>query len=415
MSNKITKKLILLILAFLAVILLGRPVMAANSGQINASAALIADATTGQVIYDQNANQKLPIASISKLLTVLVIEDEIQQKKLTWDTQVKITPEVAAIANDPAYSTIGLQAGQSYSVRMLVDAALVKSADGAALALSMAAGDKVDEFNLKMIDKAKELGISDATIVNSVGLTNGDMKSFKLVDLPNNTENSMSARDVAIIARYLVQHYPELLQVTAQKEAKYQVKAGEVKTEKNLNKMLPGGQYTVKDVKIDGLKTGTSDAAGACFVSTGTYQGHRIITVVLHANGKNKDARFTATQQLYQYLKTNEHLQKIKVPTSATTKQVEDGAVRTVKLQPRQITIWAPYDTRTDYTIGVKYRSNRLTKKGKLEAPIWKDQTVGKLQLSSSQIQTLDNEPLAYDLTSTEDVQRGNWWQRLWH
>ena len=93
MSNKITKKLILLILAFLAVILLGRPVMAANSGQINASAALIADATTGQVIYDQNANQKLPIASISKLLTVLVIEDEIQQKKLTWDTHFVSSPK----------------------------------------------------------------------------------------------------------------------------------------------------------------------------------------------------------------------------------------------------------------------------------------------------------------------------------
>lgn len=298
MSTKLMKKLVLLCLSILMVCCDSHLVMAA-SDQIDTSAALMVDATTGQVIYEQNMNKKLPVASISKLLTVLVIEDEIQQKQISWDTQVTITPEVAAIANDPAYSTIGLQAGQSYSVRTLVNAALVKSADGATLALSMANGDKVDEFNLKMITKAKQLGIDDATIVNAVGLMNGDMKSFKLADLPNTAENAMTARDVAIIARYLVNHYPELLQITAQKDVKYQITKDKVQTEKNLNKMLPGCEYPVQGVKIDGLKTGTSDAAGASFVSTGMYRGHRIITVVLHANGKNKDARFTATQQLY--------------------------------------------------------------------------------------------------------------------
>lgn len=408
------KKIRLFVLTILMVFTMGGP-SAMASDRIDASAAIMVDASTGQVIYQQNANKKLPVASISKLLTVLVIEDEIQQKQLSWNTQVKITPEVAAISNDPAYSSIGLKEGQSYSVRMLVNAMLVKSADGAAAALASATGDGTDEFNLKLTNKANKLGIHDITIVNAIGLTNGDLKDLKIADIPSTAENSMSARDVAIISQYLVKHYPELLQITAEKQAKYQISKGNVKTEQNLNKMLPGSKYTVKGVKIDGLKTGTSDAAGASFASTGTYHGHRIITVVLHANGANKDNRFVATQQLYKILKNEEHLQPIKIPASATTRKVSNGAERTMNITPHQVTIWTPYDTETNYTIGTQYNKSLMNKKGYFEAPIWKGKQVGQLRISSKQIQTLNDEPLTYPLYNSKDIQRGNLWQRLWH
>lgn len=133
------KKFTLFILSLLTALMFGIQSVLA-SGRIDASAAIMADASTGQIIYEQNPNKAMPIASITKLLTVLVIEDEIQQKQLSWDTQVKITPEIAAISNDHAYSTIGLKAGQSYSVRTLINAALVKSADGATVALATATG-----------------------------------------------------------------------------------------------------------------------------------------------------------------------------------------------------------------------------------------------------------------------------------
>lgn len=318
------KKLTVFILSLFMMLMVGSQSVLANN-RIDASAAIMADASTGQIIYKQNVDKALPVASITKLLTILVIEDEIQQKQLSWDTQVKITPEIAAISNDAAYSSIGLKSGQSYSVRTLINAALVKSADGATVALATATGDGTDEFNLKMMQKAQKIGMTKTNIVNSVGLDNGDMKSFKLADLPNNAANTMSARDVAILSQYFVKHYPELLQITAQKEVKFQIAKDQVKTEKNLNKMLPGEQYAVKGVTIDGLKTGTSDSAGACFASTGKYQGHRIITVILHSKGSNKDNRFKATQDLYKILKTEDHLQKIKVPSSVTTRKVANG------------------------------------------------------------------------------------------
>lgn len=92
---------------------------------------MMVDADTGQVIYEQDADKQLPVASVSKLLTIAVIHDELRKNIITADTRVPVTPAIAAISNDPAYSSIGLAVGQSYSVIELLNAAMVKSADGA--------------------------------------------------------------------------------------------------------------------------------------------------------------------------------------------------------------------------------------------------------------------------------------------
>lgn len=382
---------------------------------IDASAAVMVDASTGQVIYEQNAQQKLPIASISKLLTAIVIEDEVHSNQITGNTKVKIDSGTAAISNDPNYSAIGLQEGQSYTVRELLNATLVKSADGATMALSAAAGDSMDEFNMKLQQKAQDIGLKNYTIVNPVGLNNGDLKSLASKQYSAKAENAMTATDVAIMTRYLVDHYPQLLQVTAQKQATFFIAKGKAKTEKNLNEMLPGGKYTVPGVTIDGLKTGTSDTAGACFVSTGNYQGHRIITVVLHANGKNKDNRFVQTQRLYQMLKQNYHLQTITLPKNIREQPLDNGQSRQVTLSPRQITVWSAGSDVHKYTMAVKLNKCYLNKKGQLQAPISRNRTVGELDLSGNQLKTLDGRPLTYRLFSTANVPQGNFWQRLWH
>lgn len=382
---------------------------------VDASAAVMVDASTGQVIYEQNAQQKLPIASISKLLTAIVIEDEVHSNQITGNTKVKIDSGTAAISNDPNYSAIGLQEGQSYTVRELLNATLVKSADGATMALSAAAGDSMDEFNMKLQQKAQDIGLKNYTIVNPVGLNNGDLKSLASKQYSAKAENAMTATDVAIMTRYLVDHYPQLLQVTAQKQATFFIAKGKAKTEKNLNEMLPGGKYTVPGVTIDGLKTGTSDTAGACFVSTGNYQGHRIITVVLHANGKNKDNRFVQTQRLYQMLKQNYHLQTITLPKNIREQPLDNGQSRQVTLSPRQITVWSAGSDVHKYTMAVKLNKCYLNKKGQLQAPISRNRTMGELDLSGNQLKTLDGRPLTYRLFSTANVPQGNFWQRLWH
>ena len=406
---------------FLAVLLmiplvLGIMVVPAHAAPlIDASAVIMVDASTGQVIYEQNAQQKLPIASISKLLTAVVIEDEVHSNQITGNTKVKIDDGTTAISNDPNYSAIGLQAGQSYTVRELLNAALVKSADGATMALSAAAGDSMDEFNMKLQQKAQDIGLKNYTIVNPVGLNNGDLKSLASKQYSDKAENAMTATDVAILARYLVNRYPQLLQVTAQKQVTFAIAKGKTKTAKNLNEMLPGGKYTVPGVTIDGLKTGTSDTAGACFVGTGNYRGHRIITVVLHANGKNKDDRFVQTQRLYQMLKQNFHLQTITLPKNIQEQPLANGQRRQVTLSPRQITVWSAGNDVHLYTMAVKLNKRYRNKKGQLEAPINRNRALGELELSSGQLKTLDGGPLTYRLSSADNIARGNFWQRLWH
>ena len=384
---------------------------AGASGRIDASAAMMVDASTGQVLYAQNVNKKLPVASISKLLTVAVIHDELKQNAIMANTKVKVSSDIAAIANDPNYSAIGVQQGASYTVKELLNAAMVKSADGATLALASADGSSMEEFNLRMAQKAKEIGLKNYTIVNPVGLTNGDLKDLKLPQYSDKAENAMTARDVAILSRYLIRTYPQLLQVTAQKQANFFITKNKIVQATNLNKMLPGDQYAVKGVKIDGLKTGTSDAAGASFVSTGTYRGHRIITVVLHANGKNKDARFTATQELYDKLKQMP-TSEITLPQRLHTQRVENGHQRTVSVQPRKISIWGD-KVGNNYNLAVKL--NRHSKNNKVLAPVRNNERIGELELSSPEIQTVDHEPLSYTLYSSEQVPVGNFWQRLWH
>lgn len=384
---------------------------AGASGRIDASAAMMVDASTGQVLYAQNVNKKLPVASISKLLTVAVIHDELKQNAIMANTKVKVSSDIAAIADDPNYSAIGVQQGASYTVKELLNAAMVKSADGATLALASADGSSMEEFNLRMAQKAKEIGLKNYTIVNPVGLTNGDLKDLKLPQYSDKAENAMTARDVAILSRYLIRTYPQLLQVTAQKQANFFITKNKTVQATNLNKMLPGDQYAVKGVKIDGLKTGTSDAAGASFVSTGTYRGHRIITVVLHANGKNKDARFTATQELYDKLKQMP-TSEITLPQRLHTQRVENGRQRTVSVQPRKISVWGD-KVGNNYNLAVKL--NRHSKNNKVLAPVRNNERIGELELSSPEIQTVDHEPLSYTLYSSEQVPVGNFWQRLWH
>lgn len=406
------KKFMLMMLTILFCCEISNPVHA--NSQINAKAAIMIDASTGQIIYSQNANQQLPVASISKLLTVAVIHDELQRKDITDYTKVNISPDIATISNDPEYSSVGLVSGHSYPVIELLNAAMVKSADGATLALAMASGSSIEEFVITLNQKAHQLGMKHTKIVNPVGLTNGQLKNLSIPSISTNAENEMSANDVALLARYLVNTYPSLLQVTSQKKANIMISKGNVKSVGNLNKMLPGDKYTVPGVTINGLKTGTSDKAGACFVSSGKYDGHQIITVVLHANGDNDDARFIQTQKLYEMLKSNYHLYNISLPQDVTDSKIDQGTQRTIKTSPTKLSVWS--NSKIDsYTVAQDFNNNLVNRNQTLQAPIKKGERIGNIRLTSSQLKTVSGEPLTFPLYSNQSVNKGNFVTQLFH
>lgn len=386
--------------ALVIVLAMPRP---AHAAMINSRAALMVDADTGQLIYQQNIDQKLPVASVSKLLTACVIEDEVAAHQLSWQQKIKISPAIVDVSNDKNYSAIGLHAGQSYTVRDLFVAMMVKSADGAALALATANGQSIKLFNAKMVKKAKQIGVNDATIVNSVGLRNCDLKKLTQRDIKKQTENTMTARDVAMITRYLIHHYPDVLQVTKRPQQSFTIAPGKVVVANNSNLMLSDSRYRVPNVAIDGLKTGTSDQAGACFVSTGVTQGHRIITVVLHANGGGKD-RFIQTQQLYRYLQSNVHPQKVTLNHQQAHPAIVRGTRSHVAVGVNSLTIWqGPKD---QYRLKIHYRQQLTNSEGQLVAPVKKDQRLGTATVKSKTIKTIDNKPLTVKLHSKQTVKR---------
>lgn len=117
--------------------------------KIDASAALVMDAKTGQIIYQKNTDKVLPVASITKLLTVAVIENEIKENKLNWNSKVKINKTLAKLSTSSELSNVELKKGSSYTVKNLVHASLISSADAATLALTTATGDTTASFNKK--------------------------------------------------------------------------------------------------------------------------------------------------------------------------------------------------------------------------------------------------------------------------
>lgn len=407
------RQFLALLLALLCVSSVAPAGHAATAAIVDAKAALLVDAQTGQIIYQQNAQQKLPVASISKLLTVLVIEDEIARGKLHWDTRVAISKDVAAVANNPEYSNAGLKQGATYTVGELVQAALIKSADGATLALAGATGDSTAAFNQKMQKKARTLGVKDAQIVNAVGLQNEDLPAkLQLKGVSGKAENEMSAADVAKLASYLLDHYPRAARVARQQTMQLALPNGDTKTLTNINQLLTNSTYAVTGVKYTGLKTGTSHAAGYCLASAATYQGRTLVAVVLHANGTTT-SRFTATQHLYQWL-VDQQIQPREITLNNQIKHSLQQDGLSLKSVPRLI-IWVKKgETMPQYQEKIHLKTT-IFFADPVSLFIKKGIMIGSVEMSEIKLPFLSHHHLHANLYTTQQVDKASFIRILWH
>lgn len=394
---------------------------ASTDTQVNAKAAIAVDRSTGQIIYQKNANQRRAVASMSKLLTVAVIEQEIHDGKLKWSSKVRVSKPVAKLSQKKSFSNVPLTAGHKYTVKQLTHAALIQSANGAALALSHAKGESTKQFNNKMQKTAHQMGVKDAKIYNACGLTNGQVGTLGLKGQKKSLENEMSAKDVAKVADWLVQKYPSVLKITKTTSESFPTSGKKTTKMKTFNKMLPGQSNAPKSVKITGLKTGTSDKAGACFVSTGNYSGHQLITVVMHANGGG-DERFTQTANLYKNVFTNYKpviMTKVStLPTSVASVVVPDGKNQTTTnlAVSKPTTIWMKNSQQiSQWTTSLTLKSSRRTKHGGLIAPVKKGENVGTVNYSMNGFKCLNgSSSVKVPVAAQTSVARANWFVRTW-
>ncbi len=352
--------------------------------QMDARAAYAIDAESGQVLYQKNATKRYPIASVIKILTLGVILQDIRNHHLKWDQKIKITPAVAKMADDWHFSNVPLMNGEEYTVRQLVDSMMLVSADGSTEALALADAGSTAAFNKKMMAFAKKAGVTDIKIYNMIGLPNGDLGKHKLKGVDKDAENLLSAKDVALISKYLVENYPETLDITKQKFANFDVTKDQQYLMTNVNALLPQNGFAPKDGEIDGLKTGNTDRAGKCIVSTGTFAGRRIILVALHTKGEWNDQ--SKMQQDF-YNKLVDEYQPVEIKkvsdlsaklTSVKVKNGKNKNKANIKLT-KKTTVWLPKNMKlqaTKPTLRVQGDDQK-----QLTAPIKKNQQVGSIEL----------------------------------
>lgn len=274
------KKLLTILLAAAIAILLLIPKNEAVSTEQNAKAAIILNASTGKIIYENNSKEALPIASLSKLMTQYIVLDAIAAGSISWDSLY--TPSAEVLNQPPRAVRLDMQADKTYTVKELFTAMTVVSANDAAIALAEMVSGSEEKFAAEMNNYARKIGLSKTHFINATGL-DGD------------ETNLATARDVAAIASVLIGEHPEVLKFTSMTD--FTTSEGVKRWSTNL--MLPGMPEAMTG--MDGLKTGYTELAESCFASTGIYDGDRIITVVIGVAPDGDDTikpRFELTREL---------------------------------------------------------------------------------------------------------------------
>lgn len=261
------------------IIILFFPVNNADAININSPSAILMESETGEVLYEKNSNIQRSMASTSKIMTYLLTMDAVEEGRIRLGDMVRVSKNAA----NSGGSSYRLKENDILTVKELLDSMMIISANDSAVVLAEYIEGSVGKFCVKMNDKAKTLGLKSAYFVNPNGMP-----------LKNKDQNKISAKDLALLTKHVIdRHGDHLLKITSQKQFN-----GTYKTfsKKNTNKLLETTPF------IDGLKTGYTDLAGHCLVSTAKVidsKENRLISIVL--GGSTGKERFDDSKNLMEY------------------------------------------------------------------------------------------------------------------
>ena len=221
---------------------------------VNAAAYLVVEATSGQVLAEQNTRQKRDPASLTKLMTAYLVFDALHQKQLSLGQRMRV-PERAWKAEG---SRMFIAPGTPVTVEDMIRGLIIQSGNDAAIALAVAVSGNEGEFVTKMNREAKKLGMTDTQYLNPTGLTQQGHYS--------------TAHDLAVLSLALMRDFPQYTKFYAEKSFTFNKIAQE-----NRNRLL------FLDPTVDGLKTGHTDAAGWCLITSVNRPPRKLLTVVLGA------------------------------------------------------------------------------------------------------------------------------------
>ena len=337
----------------------------------NASSVIVMEPTTGEIIYERNSHERRHPASMTKIMTMLLVMEAIEKDIIKWDDIVTVSSNASGMGG----SQILLETGEQMSVYDMFKGLAVASGNDAAVALAEKIAGTEEMFVKMMNDRAKELGLQDTNFKNCHGLDDANHYS--------------SAYDMAIMAKELVKH-EKIFEFTSIYEDYLRKGTDRSFWLVNTNKL-------VRFYKgVDGLKTGYTSEAGFCITATANINDMRIITVVMgepDSETRNKDV-----SSVFDYVYAQYGLQKIvDTETILDEVSVEKGKVESVGIVAKEEVsdLYNKNDGTGNFTYEVEVDN--------LKAPLSKGDVVGKLTLKEN-----NNVIRTIDLTVKEDVKKAN-------
>ena len=339
---------------------------------VAAKSALLMDVATGTILYEQNAHEPLAPASVTKVMTMLLIMEAIDSGKIKWDDSVTASEAAAAKGGSQIY----LKVGESMSVSDMVKSIAVSSANDCACAMAEHLAGSESAFVDLMNARAWELGMGDTHFVNCTGLD----------DDPEAMKHRTSAHDIAIMSRELLKNHPDIKKYTTIWMDTVRNGAFGLSNTNKMVRFYDG---------CTGLKTGFTNGAGYCLSASAARNGLELIGVVM-GSATSAD-RFAAAKSMLDYGFANFALYEPEIPEDAVV-PVSLGKFSTVSAVPSE----------SVQLLVEKNQISSITAEVELEpmvtAPVSMGQRLGTLTIKSQE-QVLKEIPLV----ASEPVERLNW------
>lgn len=313
--------------------------------EIKAKSAILMEPMTGTVLYEDNADEKLPPASITKIMSLLLVMEALQRGDFNLETQVSASEHACSMGG----SQIWLEPGECMTVHELLKATVIASANDACVALGELISGSEEGFVALMNERAKELGMNNTTFKNCTGLdADGHLTS---------------AHDVAIMSSELIKH--ELIKdySTVWMDSLRDGKSELV----NTNKLVRFYKGTT------GLKTGTTSIAKYCLSASAQRDGLSLVAVVLA--GETSNDRFEGAKKLLDYGFANYSFSKIGAELKEMEISVKNGTEKTVKIKADDtVDILLPKTAKSQIKRETEWKE-------KISAPIKKGETIGYVNI----------------------------------
>lgn len=369
----------LLTMTFLVGTIFGGGVASAQEGNVNlaqdVSSAILMERDTGTILFEKNSREKLPPASMTKIMTMLLIMESIENGKITLDEKVRTSERAASMGG----SQIFLEAGEEMTVEEMLKGIAIASGNDASVAMAEHLAGSEENFIMMMNDKAKELGLQDTNFMNSNGLPADN--------------HYTTAYDLAIISKELLK-YEHILTYTSVYEDYLRQDTDRKFWLVNTNKLVkfyPG---------VDGLKTGYTREAKYCLTATAKKNDMRVIAIVMGATTPKERNRQITEMLDYSFSQYMTHKLYDRGYVVADTKVSKGQKPKVEAVTAESVSLL----TKKGETI--EDVEEKIELLDDLKAPIKKGDEIGKLILEKESKVLVE-----VKLVANEDVEQASWWQ----